>query len=88
MTIIGIALVLITVWRLAYKPARPGIWIAAMPALLVVLQLSYLLTLGWAIFFWVIYATCLIIYMAPEQRRQWISAPLLHQFRKVMPKMS
>ncbi|MCP3672431.1 MAG: acyl-CoA dehydrogenase [Gammaproteobacteria bacterium] len=85
---IGITLVLITVWRLAYKPARPVVWITAIPTLLITLQLSYLLTLGLAIFFWAIYAICLTIYMATKQRRQWISAPLLHQFRKVMPRMS
>jgi len=87
-TVIGIALVWMTLWRLAYKPAKPRVWIIAIPLLLIVLQIAYLLTLGWALFFWIIYAACLAIYLAPEQRRQWISAPLLRQFRKVMPRMS
>lgn len=88
MTIIGIVLVLLSLWTLAYKQAKAEIWIATLPAVLILLQLFSLLSLGWTLFFWVLYALCLAIYLAPEQRRQWISAPLLKQFRKVMPKMS
>ncbi len=88
MTIFGIFLVLATLWTLAYKPAKASVWIITLPVTLIVLQSISLLTLGWALFFWILYAICLSIYLAPEQRRQWISTPLLHQFRKVMPKMS
>ncbi len=88
MTVIGIFLILLTLWALAYKPARTEVWIASLPILLILLQLFSLLAPGWAIFFWFIYAICLALYLAPEQRRQWISRPLLQQFRKVMPKMS
>ena len=88
MTIIGIFLVLATLWTLAYKPAKANVWIITLPVTLIVLQAACLLTLGWALFFWIIYAICLSLYLAPEQRRQWISTPLLHQFRKVMPRMS
>ena len=88
MAIIGIFLVLVTLWALAYKPAKARVWIIGLPILFVVLQVACLLTLGWALFFWIMYAICLSIYLAPEQRRRWISAPLLQQFRKVMPRMS
>ncbi len=88
MSIIGIFLILLILWTLAYKPARAEIWIASLPISIILLQLFSLLAIGWAIFFWVIYAICLALYLAPEQRRMWVSAPLLQQFRKVMPKMS
>ncbi len=88
MTIIGIFLILLTLWVLAYKQAKADTWIASLPVILVFLPLFSLLSLGWAILFWILYAACLAIYLAPEQRRQWISAPLLKQFRKVMPRMS
>lgn len=87
-TIIGIFLILLATWALAYKPAKPHTWIASLPITLILLQLFTLLSLGWAIFFWIIYALGLALYLAPEQRRQWLSAPLLQQFRKVMPRMS
>lgn len=88
MTSIGVVVVLVTLWALAYRPAKPGIWITGIPVLLIVLQVACLLSLGWALLFWLLYAVCISIYLAPEQRRQWISAPLLRQFRQVMPRMS
>lgn len=88
MTIVGIFIILLALWALAYKPAPINVWIASLPILFVLLQLFSLLPMVWAISFWIIYAICLAIYLSPEQRRQWISAPLLQQFRKVMPKMS
>ncbi len=88
MTSIGVVVVFVTLWALAYKPAKPAIWIAGLPVLFIVLQVACLLTLGWALFFWFLYAVGISIYLSPQQRRQWISAPLLRQFRKVMPKMS
>ncbi len=88
MTSIGVVIVLVALWALAYKPAKAGVWIIGLPVLLIVLQVACLLNLGWALFFWILFAVCISIYLAPVQRRQWISAPLLRQFRKVMPQMS
>ena len=88
MTAIGILLLLITLWALAYQAANPIVWLALPPVLLAGLQWSGLLPTALALTFWGIYVVGLFFYLAPSLRREWITAPLLKQFRRVMPAIS
>ncbi|MCU7845798.1 MAG: acyl-CoA dehydrogenase [Candidatus Thiodiazotropha sp. (ex Monitilora ramsayi)] len=88
MSILGLTLILITIWGLAYGSARSIVWILVPPVLLVSLQLAGLLSGPVAAPLWLLYAGFLFFYLMPEQRQAWITRPLLKAFRKVMPAMS
>ncbi len=88
MSTLGIILILVTLWGLAYGSARAIVWILVPPILMLSLQLAGLLSLPVAAPLWLIYAVALLLYSRPELRRQQITRPLLMTFRKVMPAMS
>ncbi|MCU7863030.1 MAG: acyl-CoA dehydrogenase [Candidatus Thiodiazotropha sp. (ex Lucinoma borealis)] len=88
MTLLGLLLLMVTLWGLAYGSARAIVWIVLPPVLLISLQLANLLTPAWTIPLWGLFAISLFFYLMPEQRRQWITQPLLNAFQKVMPLMS
>ncbi|MCU7936346.1 MAG: acyl-CoA dehydrogenase [Candidatus Thiodiazotropha sp. (ex Dulcina madagascariensis)] len=88
MTILGLFLIILALWGLAYGSARAIVWILLPPVLLTSLQLANLLTPAWALPSWLLFAGALFFYLLPEQRRQWITRPLLNAFREVMPAMS
>jgi acyl-CoA dehydrogenase len=88
MSMLGIVLILITLWGLAYGAARAIVWTLVPPVLLLSLQLAGLLSLPLAAPLWLIYAIALLFYARPELRRQQLTLPLLRAFRKVMPSMS
>jgi len=88
MSMLGIFLILVTLWGLAYGAARAIVWILVPPVLLVSLQLAGLLSLPFAAPLWVVYAVALFFYSRPDLRRERITWPLLKAFRKVMPAMS
>jgi acyl-CoA dehydrogenase len=88
MSILGITLILVTLWGLAYGSARSIVWILVPPILLTSLQLGGLLSFALATPFWLIYAGLLFFFLMPDLRQAWITRPLLQAFRKVMPAMS
>ncbi len=88
MSTLGIILILVTLWGLAYGSARAIVWILVPPILLLSLQLAGLLSLPFAAPLWAVYAVALLFYSRPELRRHQITRPLLMAFRKVMPAMS
>lgn len=85
---VGIILIGVILWGLIYAAASAPIWLLLPPSLLLALQLGGLLTPLWSIPFWLAYALGLSLYALPEQRRRWISTPLLKRFRQVMPAIS
>ncbi len=88
MSILGITLILVTLWGLAYGGARAIVWMLVPPVLLLSLQLAGLLALPIAAPLWLAYAVALLLYSRPNLRRNQITRPLLLAFRKVMPAMS
>jgi acyl-CoA dehydrogenase len=88
MSILGITLILVTLWGLAYGSARSTVWILVPPILLISLQLAGLLSPVFAIPLWLAFAGILFFFLMPDLRQQWITRPLLQAFRKVMPAMS
>ncbi|MCU7915219.1 MAG: acyl-CoA dehydrogenase [Candidatus Thiodiazotropha sp. (ex Gloverina cf. vestifex)] len=88
MSILGITLILVTLWGLAYGSARSIVWIVVPPILLVSLQLAGLLSMPISVPLWLLYAGTLFFYVMPNLRQEWITRPLLSTFRKVMPAMS
>ncbi len=88
MNMLGILLILVTLWGLAYGAARAILWIIVPPILLVSLQLANLLSAGLAAPGWAVYGILLFFYLMPDVRRTWITQPLLRTFRQVMPEMS
>ncbi|MCG8010515.1 MAG: acyl-CoA dehydrogenase family protein, partial [Candidatus Thiodiazotropha weberae] len=88
MTLLGLILLLMTFWGLAYGSARAIVWIITPPVLLIALNLAGLVTPVGSLLVGLPYTVALIFYLMPEQRRQWISNPLLSAFRSVMPAIS
>ncbi|MEJ2590485.1 MAG: acyl-CoA dehydrogenase [Candidatus Thiodiazotropha sp.] len=88
MSMLGIFLILVTLWGLAYGAARAIVWILVPPVLLLSVQMAGLLSAGFAVPLWIGYAAVLFFYLMPDIRRQRITRPLLRTFRKVMPAMS
>jgi acyl-CoA dehydrogenase len=88
MSILGITLIFVTLWGLAYGGARAIVWMLVPPVLLLSLQLAGLLSLPIAAPLWLAYAVALLFYARPDLRRNQITRPLLLAFRKVMPAMS
>ncbi|MEW8585069.1 MAG: acyl-CoA dehydrogenase, partial [Candidatus Thiodiazotropha sp.] len=88
MTLLGLSLLLLTLWGLAYGSARAIVWILLPPILLISLQLADLVTPLGALPLWLIYAATLFFYLKPQLRRRWITRPLLTAFQRVMPSMS
>ncbi len=88
MSMLGIILILVTLWGLAYGGAHAIVWLLVPPVLLLSLQLANLLSLPLAAPLWLVYAIALLFYAKPDLRREQITRPLLRAFRKVMPAMS
>ena len=88
MSALGLLLILVTAWGLAYGAARAAVWILVPPVLLLSLQLAGLLSLLFAAPLWVAYAIALLLYSRPELRKKQLTLPLLRAFRRVMPAMS
>ncbi|MEJ2693201.1 MAG: acyl-CoA dehydrogenase [Candidatus Thiodiazotropha sp.] len=88
MSTLGIILILVTLWGLAYGSARAIVWVLVPPVLLLSLQLAGLLATPIAAPLWLVYAVALLLYLRPDLRKQQITHPLLQAFRKVMPAMS
>ena len=88
MTLLGLLLLLMTFWGLAYGSARAIVWIITPPVLLISMLLADLISPAWTLAVGLPYAVSLFFYLMPEQRRQWITRPLLKAFREVMPAMS
>jgi acyl-CoA dehydrogenase len=88
MSILGIILIIVTLWGLAYGAARAIVWILVPPVLLLSLQLAGLLSLPIAAPLWLAYGLALLFYARPDLRRKQLSLTLLKAFHKVMPAMS
>ncbi|WP_316364487.1 acyl-CoA dehydrogenase [Candidatus Thiodiazotropha sp. CDECU1] len=88
MTLLGLLLLLLMLWGLAYGSAGAILWMLLPPILLISLQLAELMNPFGALPLWLIYATTLFFYLKPQLRRRWITRPLLTTFQKVMPSMS
>ncbi|MEW8507710.1 MAG: acyl-CoA dehydrogenase [Candidatus Thiodiazotropha sp.] len=88
MTLLGLLLLLLTLWGLAYGSARAIVWILLPPILLLSLQLADLVTPLAALPLWMIYTAVLFFYLKPQLRRRWITTPLFNAFQQVMPSMS
>ena len=88
MWILGLIASVVVVWALAYWGAGTGVWIAAAAAGLVVLTVT--LPVAWYVVapLWLLTAALVILLGVPSFRRRYVTAPLLRQFRKVMPPMS
>ena len=67
MSALGILLILVTLWGLAYGSARAIVWILVPPILLLSLQLAALLSLPFAAPLWLVYAVALLLYSRPEK---------------------
>ena len=88
MTIISLLIIITTLGFLAYHSASAKLWLIIPPAMLVGLQFSGQVHSPWNLMLWLFYAVPAIFYLLPDLRKKWITAPLLHQFRKVMPPIS
>ncbi len=88
MTLLGLLLLLLTLWGLAYGSVRAIVWILMPPIMLFCLQLADLMTTIGALALWLGYALTLFFYLKPQLRRDWITRPLLIAFQQVMPSMS
>jgi acyl-CoA dehydrogenase len=88
MTLLGLILLVMTLWGLAYGSAQAIVWIITPPVLLITLLLANLISPTGVLIIGLPYAVSLFFYLLSEQRRQWISKPLLQAFRNVMPSMS
>jgi acyl-CoA dehydrogenase len=88
MSALGLTLILVTAWGLAYGAARAIVWILVPPVLLLSLQLAGLLSTPIAAPLWLAYGVALLLYTQPDLRRKRLTLPLLKAFRKVMPAMS
>ncbi|MDJ0807384.1 MAG: acyl-CoA dehydrogenase [Gammaproteobacteria bacterium] len=88
MTLIGMLFLLVLVWVLAYQAVSPLVWMVLIPVILTSFHVAGLLPLFVTLPIWVIYSIALFFYVLPTVRGRWIIAPLLSQFRRVMPAMS
>ncbi len=88
MTVSGLLITIALLWGLAYIRAGSVSWIIAPLALLLALGQSELLYGIPLLILFLIYFISIALYIRPNMRKRYISAPLLKQFRKVMPSMS
>lgn len=88
MWIVGLLLTVAVVWALAYWGAGTGVWIAAFAGGLSVFTLGTDVAWYVAIPVWAFSTAAVLLFGVPRIRRRYITAPLIRQFRKVMPPMS
>lgn len=85
---IALATMILVVWVLAYRGAGTGVWIAALAAGLVTFTLTT--PAAWYVMtpVWLLSAALVLLLGVPATRQRLVTAPLLRQFRKVMPPLS
>ena len=88
MWIIGLIATLALVWFLAYQGAGATLWSTALIAGLVAVTLAADIAWYASLPLWMLAVTAALLLGVPRLRRRYITAPLLRQFRKVMPAMS
>ena len=88
MWISGLIATVLVVWVLAYWGAGTGVWIAALAADLVAFTVATPVTWYVATPVWLLTAAVVLLLGVPAIRQRYLTAPLLRQFRKVMPPMS
>lgn len=88
MWIIAILTAVIGLWALAYFGARASVWIAAVGVSIAVVTLVG--DVPWYVYApALLFAAALVAFFAlPPLRQRFVTAPLLRQFRRVMPPMS
>ena len=88
MWILGLLVTIAVVWALAYWGAGTGVWIATLAGGLAVFTVGTDVTWYVATPVWLVSAAVVLLLGVPRIRRQYVTAPLFRQFRKVMPPMS
>ncbi len=88
MWVVGLVLMITVVWALAYFGAVIGVWIATLASGLALLMVTA--DVGWPVAMPVglVAGAVAVLFGVPHLRRRFLTAPLLHQFRKVVPAMS
>ena len=87
-TIIELFVVIGGIWLLAARQASGWMWTIAIGAYLVAWPLVHAVTPWVMTPVWVLFVPGVILLCVPAIRRQVISAPILDQFRSMMPAMS
>ncbi|MCB1774175.1 MAG: acyl-CoA dehydrogenase [Gammaproteobacteria bacterium] len=88
MWVFGLIAGIVVIWALAYRGAGTGVWIAAATAALVISTVATPLAWYVATPLWLLTSALVLLLGVPAVRRRYVTAPLLRQFRKVMPPMS
>jgi len=88
MWIIGLIATLALVWFLAYQGAGVTLWSTALVAGLVAVTLVTDIAWYALLPLWLLAVAAMLLLGVPRLRRQYVTAPLLRRFRKVMPTMS
>ena len=86
--LLAVSLAVLMVWILAYRRSGPVAWSLSAGLGLGALSLSGLLSGLPALLLWALTLAAALLYLAPDRRRRWISAPLLERFRALVPPMS
>ncbi len=88
MTLLGLLMTVAVVWALAYWGAGASLWIGAFAAGLTGFTLGTDIRWYVSVPLWVLATAAVLLLGVPRIRRRYVTAPLLRQFRKVMPGMS
>jgi len=88
MSLIGLLITIAVVWALAYWGAGTSVWVAAFAVGLTVATLGTDIHWYVSIPIWALATAMVLLLGVPRIRRRYVTAPLLRQFRKVMPGMS
>jgi len=88
MWIIGLAFTVAAVWTLAYWDVAATAWIAAFAIGLTFATLATDINWYTALPLWLVATGCVLLLGVPRIRRQYVTALLFKQFRKVIPPMS
>ncbi len=88
MWIIGLIATVALVWFLAYQGAGATLWSSALIAGLVAVTLATDISWYASLPLWLLATAAVLLLGVPRLRRRYVTAPLLRQFRKVMPAMS
>ncbi|HHI76318.1 MAG TPA: acyl-CoA dehydrogenase [Gammaproteobacteria bacterium] len=88
MWLTGLILTLGIVWVLAYQGAGASLWIGALFAGLTAVTLATDIQWYVSLPLWLAAAAAVLLLGVPRIRRRHVTAPLLRQFRRVMPAMS
>ena len=83
-----LVLTLLAVWILAYQGARPALWLGLLLASLAAVTLFTDVPWTLTVPLWLGTGALVLMLGVPGLRARWITAPLLRQFRRVMPPLS